>query len=411
MKPRILYVTAFLPHGPSSGSQLRTLHVARALRQVGDVSLLIVGGQDAGQAAVQATSEEFQIESVAGMERAPALSLSRRVRDVFNPRRMNLHGFIADGPARHKLERKLKDFDLVWLHQLYAPNAFGRWHWPRSVMDIDDIPSTFERTIWRNGAGVRERLKARWKMRACRARERLLAERFDVLAVCSEADRAHLSCGAPVHVIPNGFERPRTQLPRRPADPPRIGFIGLMAYPPNFEGVQWFVRKCWPGIKRQLPNARLRLVGKGSEGLFKCEGADIDGLGWFEDPAEEIASWSLMIVPLHTGAGTRIKIAEAFSRRCPVVSTRLGAFGYDVTDGREMRLADSADEFGGACLDLIKRPSEAAAMAGRAWNRFLNEWTWEAIAPKIWAAAEDCLKRNQPASRATIMSFAPMPAD
>ena len=54
-------------------------------------------------------------------------------------------------------------------------------------------------------------------------------------------------------------------------------------------------------IKGCIPDVQLRIVGKGSEGSLKPVGPDIDGLGWVSDVVEEIATWSLMIVPVRMG--------------------------------------------------------------------------------------------------------------
>ena len=104
-----------------------------------------------------------------------------------------------------------------------------------------------------------------------------------------------------------------------------------------------------------------------------------------------------MVIPIRLGAGTRVKIADAFSRKCPVVSTRLGAYGYEVEDGRELRMVDDNDAgaFASACVALIRDREGAEAMAERAYEAFLEKWTWDAIAPRVWAAAEDCLRRGK----------------
>jgi glycosyltransferase involved in cell wall biosynthesis len=102
-----------------------------------------------------------------------------------------------------------------------------------------------------------------------------------------------------------------------------------------------------------------------------------------------------MVIPLRHGAGTRVKIADAFSRKCPVVSTRLGAFGYEVQHRQELLLADAPAEFAAACISLIKEPASGATMAERAFAAFLKNWTWDAIAPNVWAAAEDGLGKGR----------------
>lgn len=77
----------------------------------------------------------------------------------------------------------------------------------------------------------------------------------------------------------------------------------------------------------------MRIVGPGSNGPCKPLAPDVDGLGWVKDPADEIRTWSAMAVPIGIGAGTRGKVAQAFSQKCPIVSTSLGAYGYGPVDG------------------------------------------------------------------------------
>jgi glycosyltransferase involved in cell wall biosynthesis len=105
-----------------------------------------------------------------------------------------------------------------------------------------------------------------------------------------------------------------------------------------------------------------------------------------------------MIIPVRYGGGTRIKIADAFSRKCPVVSTTVGAFGYEVDDGRHLLLADRPEEFSRACVDLVLNPARGTELAATAWTDFEKKWTWDAIAPKICAAAEHCIRGKAPAS-------------
>jgi glycosyltransferase involved in cell wall biosynthesis len=145
-------------------------------------------------------------------------------------------------------------------------------------------------------------------------------------------------------------------------------------------------------IKRDVPDARLRLVGKNTDGALRPNAPDIEALGYLTDPVDEIATWSAMIVPINHGAGTRIKIADAFSRKCPVVSTHLGAYGYDVQNGRELLLADDPRQFAAACVALMRDRSAGEAISERAYKAFLKKWTWDAIAPRVWAAAEDALR-------------------
>jgi len=135
-------------------------------------------------------------------------------------------------------------------------------------------------------------------------------------------------------------------------------------------------------------------VGRKSESYLTKLDPNIVGLSWLEDPGEEIATWSAMIVPIRVGGGTRVKVAEAFARKCPVVATTIGAFGYDVHNGEEMLLADRADDFASACLSLLRDRELGQALSERAYQRFLERWTWDSFESTVGAAVQQCLARN-----------------
>jgi len=137
------------------------------------------------------------------------------------------------------------------------------------------------------------------------------------------------------------------------------------------------------------------LIGRGTDGSDRPNAPDIDGLGWVDEPAEEIATWSAMIVPIRLGGGTRIKLAEAFSRKVPTVATTLGAFGYEVQNGNQLMIADRADDFSSACISLLQDPKVGEELANRAWNDYLSKWTWNAILPKVKSAVDACLAQSE----------------
>jgi len=259
---------------------------------------------------------------------------------------------------------------------------------------VDDMPSRLYTTKARAGDSLARRLLDLRMSWIWRRRERLLPQRFNAITVCSEDDRRYLGKSAGIHVIPNGSDPPVPRLPCLGS--PRIGFLGNFAFAPNAEGVEWFIRDVWPRVKRNCPLAQLRLVGRDSDGYLAKLGPDIIGRGWLEDPSEEIASWSAMIVPIKRGSGTRVKIAEAFASKCPVVATTIGAFGYEVIDGEEIFLADHADDFASACLTLLGDRKRAEAMSRKAYERFLERWTWSSFESTVGSAIEECLARKVP---------------
>jgi glycosyltransferase involved in cell wall biosynthesis len=393
-KPRILYLARNCPYGESFGGQLRTLHVARHLRQCGDFEMALMLLSAPAESDLARTRSEFPLVAAWQMEQVPIRGLRNRLHHELDPYFLNTEGWRLAEEDVSTLAGMLPRYDVIWVHNLAVGNGARIKTWPRSVLDIDDLRADYYRSALRYAPTWNERLWARRQVILWKRREAIIFRRFDVVVVCSDRDRAHLGHPDRTYVIPNGFELPAAKPERAPVNPPRIGFIGLFRYPPNLEGVRWFIAEVWPKIKQARPDARLRLVGAGADPEFARSGPDIEVLGWVENPSAEISTWSLMVVPIRVGGGTRIKIAEGFGRRCPVVSTSMGAFGYDVQSGRELLLADGPDDFAARCLSILSDPQLGDGLVDRAWERFCKEWTWDAMAPRVAAAVEGCLRRS-----------------
>lgn len=393
--PRILYICSSWPHGRSFGGQIRSLHIGRALQNVGAVDVLMVGSEAGDRDAQEKTAREFSTLPPIQPQPTGRNRAMDKLRRAFDTRYLDIHGFACAAADQARIDALLGSYDLIWLLNSRTPNLIQRWSWPRSHLDIDDLPSTYLRSQAQSVTGIARRLKLKLQQRLMYRRELRLSERFPSLSVCSNKDRVYLG-NKRMHVIPNGFERPPAT-PVRKLDPaaPRLGFIGLYSYPPNLEGMRWFLRECWPQIRRAMPNARLRLIGRDTDGPLRPDDPAVDALGWVADPAAEIASWSAMIVPILFGGGTRIKIAEAFSRKCPTVSTTIGAFGYEVKHGEHLLIADSACEYIDACISIVRKPELATHLAENAWSAYLEEWTWDAVAAKVRVAANACLATSR----------------
>jgi len=395
MPSSILYIVSSWPCGRSFGGQIRSYHIGCALKEVGPVSVLMVGADADDAEARELTSREFTVLPPIKPVLRPNRGVVEKLRWAVDPNYLNLHGFVAPEADQRRVLQYRQEHALTWVLNSRTANILQIPHWPGAHLDIDDIPSTYLRSRAASDLSAIGRLKSRVQQGLWRRRELRFKQRFTTVSVCSDEDRRYLNGGDTVHVIPNGFARP-AKVPVRSVDPhhPRIGFVGLYSYAPNREGVRWFLRECWPAIQRAIPGVRFRLMGKDTNGPDAPSDLGVDALGWVADPAEEISTWSAMVIPIRFGGGTRIKIADAFSRKCPVVSTSLGAFGYAVEDGRQLRLADEPAAFAQACIDLARKPAEGNALAERAWSEFLDKWTWDAIAPRVRRAAEDCLQRK-----------------
>lgn len=392
-----MFVTPYNPYGDAYGAQIRTFNIGRALCEIAKVTLVLVHlweKWDSTSNIISNALTEYSDIKILHLHEMSERSLYQKLRRNFGSGIENAFSLTCEQDEIRSFFELTEKNDLIWYHGLRALSALGVNDKVKTFVDIDDIPSQLLESEARVRAGSLNSIKLLTQASAWRHREHYLPYRFDGLGVCSELDRDYLGNHPCIHVIPNGFDKPTEIREYIPVRPVRIGFIGTFNYQPNIDGVNWFIRNVWPRIKEKIPTARLRLVGSGSDSGIADSAMDVDGLGFLAETSDEIATWSMMIVPVFVGGGTRLKIAEGFSRRCPVVSTSLGAYGYDVSDGKELLIADTVEMFTEACLRIIGNPSYADEITQRALHKFLTNWTWDAIYPRVWEATEDCLRRS-----------------
>jgi glycosyltransferase involved in cell wall biosynthesis len=389
--PKVLYVVSHWPGAPTYGGQQRVLEIGRLLKKVGSVSLVVVDENGHDKRSREKTEAEFNLARVITVKTASFKGLQVRLRHEFDAGYLHTRPYTVDPSECQAVLDLVTQHDLVWVHLIQTANILGMYHWPHSVLDMDNIPSRLYQSSARVASCFVRRMLDRRMSFIWKRRERKLVERFDAITVCSEDDRRYLGMDH-VSVLPNGFQR-LSNVERRPAQPPRLGFIGTFQWGPNVDGVRWFCVKVWPKIKEQLPDAELRIIGDATEQASGW-GDKVVALGRVEDVGPEIATWLGMIVPIRTGGGTRIKVLEGFARKCPVITTKLGVFGYEINDREEAYIADEPDLFARHCIELMKSPQVGERMADRAYRRFLKCWTWDSYKETVRVVVETAMKKR-----------------
>lgn len=156
-----------------------------------------------------------------------------------------------------------------------------------------------------------------------------------------------------------------------------IVFVGGYYHRPNQEGMDWFLREVTPCVDwSKYPQTQLKIVGLGwptsYEGNFN--GLTVHLTGYVDDLSEHV-SRTLMIVPLLTGSGMRMKILDASALSVPFVSTSVGAEGLNFSDGDTCMIADSVSEFVQALEKLMNDHSLRETIARKAHNLFMEKYS------------------------------------
>jgi len=222
--------------------------------------------------------------------------------------------------------------------------------------------------------------------------EQATLDRFNRVVWVNDDDRRAVqrSNGAPGGadvVIPIAVDpqaRPALERPR----PFRVTFLGGVHWPPNAEGVRWFVDRVWPRVAEASPDAVFTVIGKGGAAHLPAAGRDarIDVTGYVPDPDRYLSETAVFVVPPLTGAGMRVKILDAWCSALPVVSTTIGAEGIAAVHRENLLMADTPREFADALIRVLTDGALAARLAegGRSTVEACYDWrkvyrAWDAI--------------------------------
>jgi glycosyltransferase involved in cell wall biosynthesis len=136
---------------------------------------------------------------------------------------------------------------------------------------------------------------------------------------------------------------------------PSVFHLGSLEWSPNQEGLLWFLDKCWPYLYQKYPNLKFYIAGRRAPkwlvSKFFAPGVVYEGE--IADAYDYMNSKAVMLVPLFSGSGMRVKIIEGMSLGKSIVSTPIGAEGIDVTNGENILIAKNPEEFIDAITELI----------------------------------------------------------
>lgn len=293
----------------------------------------------------------------------------------------------AEG-EKNAISAKLKEeeFDLI-----HAETFYVMPHIPATKIPILLVEQTIEFLVYRHYADTHRNIFLKpflyldvLKMKYWEKRS--WTEANKVAAMSLEDKRIMLSQlpNLDVDIVPNGvdsefFGKPVSQRSKTPI----VLYLGNFTWLQNREAVEVLVEKIWPRIKRDIPAAKLWIIGKEAQKFFPGLSTEDIRVAEVEDVREVYRQASVLVAPLYGGGGTRYKNFEAFASGLPVVTTSIGIGGTEAKDGVEVVVRNAPDEIAEAAVELLKNPAQANAIAESAKKLVKNKFDWDPIAKHL----------------------------
>lgn len=359
---KVLQLCLRIPYAASDGGSIAMLRMQEALLQSG-VQLKVLAF-NTHKHYIDPDSIDAGYRSRTGLEE---IYLDNRVKpltallNLFSVDSYNVIRFIRrdfdEALTRILLEQ---NYDVVLLESLFMAPYIGtirRHSGAKVILRAHNV----EHLIWQRLAEQEGNTLRRWYLRLLARRlkvfERAVFNSVDAVVTVSPEDKELIrkfSPMKPVHVSPIGLNADDYR-PFHQADTSAVFHLGAMDWLPNQEGVEWLLDKVWPIVLQSCPRATLHLAGKRMpESILRRASVGLQVEEFVKDAREYMSRYGIMVVPLLSGGGMRVKIVEGMLMQKAIVSTSIGAEGIPVSGESEILLADTPDSFASAIVRLIR---------------------------------------------------------
>ncbi len=381
---KILMVCLRYPYPPSDGGIIAMYNMAQALKKAGaEVKIIAFNTRKHfvnPEKVPNTFFNDFRPEAVyldASVKPIPAL-VSLLSGNSYNISRFDIPEF--DVLLQGVFEKG--DYDFVQLESLFCTPYIAtirKYSKAKIVLRAHNV----EYVIWeRLAQSVTNPIK-KWYLNFLAARlkkyELTVVKKLDAIITLTYDDKAIFErtvSSIPTLVSPIGLDVANYIVNKNQVASPSIFHLGSMDWLPNIEAVEWFLKNIYPKLKENHPEIVTHLAGKNMPDKFFEHATDSLLISGRVDNSKEFMNDKpIMIVPLLSGGGMRVKIIEGFALGKTIISTTIGAEGIKYENEKNIIIADTPEEFYNAIVKCVS-DQEYCSKIGKA-ARMLAEEVYE----------------------------------
>jgi sugar transferase (PEP-CTERM/EpsH1 system associated) len=379
-RPRILYVVHRVPYPPDKGDRIRTFQMLRYLAKRADVYLGCLADEPV-DAQVLSTLHSY-------CARIAVVPVSRTWRLAKALGSLALGGTATQGAfSSGKLRAVLRQWGRMTTFDFTLASSSSMAPYLRlpelahvpAVVDLIDVDSQ-KWLDYAQSASAPKSWLYRIEGRRLRALERQLANWTSAMTLVTAAEvsvfRQFCREGV-VEAVTNGVDLDYFQ-PRSDGVEQGCVFVGALDYWPNVEGIRWFCRAVWPGLRRRHPDATLTLVGRqpspAVRELAKLPGVNL--AGQVPDVRPYVAQAAVSVVPLRIARGVQNKVLESLAMAKATVVSPQALEGIEARPGVHLESAQSPEQWIEQVSSLLGNPTARKRLgaAGREFTEEHHRW-------------------------------------
>lgn len=393
---KILFLTYDLPYPLNSGGKIRAYYFLKSLAQNHQITLFSFYRREEQKKYLPEVEKYCQ--KILLFKKRPPWVWQNLIRTFATGLPFASAAYYSEDLKR-LLIKELKDGDYDVVHfesyypALYLPlvKKLG----VRTVMGNENLEyQIYERFATQKPFPLGEILKVEvWRMRIY---EESLWRQADLNIAASTGDATQIKkiTGQECPVIGNGVDVKSLANIHFRTNAKTLLFIGTLIYQQNDDAVRFFLDKIFTLIKAEIPRVNFILVSG-----YKPKWLDnylVDkNIEFIRDEFTSVEKFfsqaDLLIVPNRIGGGTRIKIIQAMAAGLPVVTTSVGIEGIEATQGKEVMVADSPQDFANEVIDLLKNHKKRQELAAAAKKLAAAKYDWDKIGEKLNLVYRDFL--------------------
>jgi len=277
------------------------------------------------------------------------------------------------------------DFDRV-----HVSHSYMAWYMIDHIRDIPcvidhhNVKSLFFENAYQSANSWKKKIAYRAEARRWRHYENEVIPLFNSHTACSEKECEILRemTGKEVHFLPSGVDTSGFLRKSEEFCGTNLLFTGSLDYFPNAQAIRYFCEDILPAVRKEFPDVTLQVVGKNptletEKLLEKTENV------WYSYNVRDIRPFyyqsSVFVVPLLTGAGTRLKILEAMAVGLPVVSTSKGCEGLNIKNDEGILIADNPGAMATEIIRLLSDSNHREITSNKAFEVCRERFSWEKV--------------------------------